>query len=227
MKLFLFKLLTLIYIIYGCDIEYRFIQYWPATQIYINNINISNSDNNHFNIYSLMVNDNNITYRYCKTNKFNISSLNIIYDDLEIYWTNYINTANFITNGYYEYISCLFYYGIFSNELFLYKYFLMLRNRLNIYELFFVHNVNPNNNYLYETQYLNNLLNYFYGYNVIITCLLNNNNIWMLDKVIFCYNYNNNSINCDNDIDKCKSKYILYGYSNIQVIDNQNIIRCS
>lgn len=204
-----------------------FVQFWPGTWIYLNNTysNIK-FNNSHFNIHGIWPNFYNGSWpEYCSgVPPFNTSVISSIQYELDKYWTNYKNTTEFLNHEYTKHISCLlpnssniieFY---FKNELTAFTYGLYLRQKYDLYQLLFVHNIHPNNNHLYNFKLIQNIINDFYNYQTVITCVEDiRDNIWYLDEIRFCFKpYKDEliSIDCTSyDLNSsCPSEYIKYNY---------------
>ena len=193
--------------------NYMVVQYWPGTWLYLDKNLNSSFESNHFNIHGIWPNYDNDTWpEYCPGH-FNKSVLEGIWPRLETYWTNYINTTEFIEHEYYKHITCLMKDSKFTNELMVFNYGLFKRAEIDLYSLFYVNNVEPNNKRLYNTGHLIDMIKWFFKKDVVVTCLKDpNSDKWLLDEVRFCFEKSMKPINCNEKEMKesCKSEMVLY-----------------
>lgn len=168
MKFFLFVITTL-FIISQINAETKFTIVWPPTWLYSSKIKEYNYTNNYFTIHGIWPN------KTCNsTEKFNLSKLHDIYDELDIYWTNFINTTQFLEHEFYKHLSCypqpysMFYFG------------LELLKNITLFNNLYTADIIPSKNY--STDEIHKAINYIY--NVDVNIVQDNG---MLDEVEFCF----------------------------------------
>jgi ribonuclease T2 len=196
---------------------FLFVQLWPPSWINNNNIyhnNYSDYNNTYFTVHGLWPEFLNGTWpQFCNATKFNITSLNPIKSELEMFWTDFHNPEHFWSHEYYKHMSCLEEDPIFKNELNCFEYGLTLRNMFNYYDALKLQNIIPTNNCCYKTQVIHDVIKKYVKHEPVIIC--NSNGV--LNEIIVCIDKFSNLIDCpESEISKqCTKEFIMYSTINI------------
>ena len=166
------------------------VQIWPPSVIYNSSLNYP-YDNNYFVINSVIPLDglyNEITY--CNCSKFNIKSINDIYLKLNLYWTNFYNTTNYLEYIYYKYCGCTLGNSIW-NPIDYFSFGLYYRKFYDMFIILLKNNIIPNNIKTYNRDNIMSIINSTINIMPIIMCENGN-----LNGIILCFNKNLQLINC-------------------------------
>lgn len=191
-----------------------FVQVWPSSWLYNINSTFSrlrstyNFTNDYFTIHGIWPQNYNGSYpKECSDATFNASKLIPIEFNLTIYWTDFVNATNFQE---YEYLkhgwNTRFIKSLSTEEKF-FNVSLALREKFDVYDMLFSHNIIPGS--YYDVDLLANTIKNITGTTIVVTCDSNN----VLTQVIFCLNKNLTLLQCpSNLVDslQCNSKQISY-----------------
>lgn len=188
-----------------------YVQLWPPSWIYPDKINYYFT-NDYFTNHGIWMQNYNGSYpencNYTQKDKFNISKVSTIYNNLTKYWTNFINPIELWEHEYYKHMLCAI--DTYSNIYKLFYFGLLFRDKYNIYKLLSNNNIYPNNTTYYNLLEFNTIIKTNYNATIIITC--NKDNI--LNEIRFCLTKEFQLFNCPENLfkDECKSSLIKYLY---------------
>lgn len=181
-----------------------FVQVWPPSWIE-NQINFTND---YFTIHGLWPQYWNGSWpEFCnKSEHFNSSKVQPIYNNLTEYWTNFKDPRQFWEHEFTRHLKC--YEDIYSDPYNLFWYGLYNRTNLNIYNSLLKNDIIPSNNVNYSTNLINNVINKNFNTKVIVTCTSKN----ILEEIRFCMTKYFQLFDCPVNEQKeaCKSEYIWY-----------------
>lgn len=194
---------------------FLFVQFWSPTWILTNHTQIQYSPSiNRMNIHGIWPNYYNGSYPvYCPGLAFNATSIAPLDPLLDIYWTNYQNTTEFLEHEWDKHGTCSMNMDptIVSSVYAYFKRGLQLYTQLNLTHQ--LHNMySGNGNMQISTDKLNAALLSVYGMQPIVTCIyIPGYDMPWLDEIRFCYTSDFTSMGCPNMEynARCNSTYIF------------------
>ncbi len=188
---------------------FLFVQLWPGSWLHGDYCALYHFNNTYFTIHGLWPEYKNGSWpQYCNITKFNVTELDSIRSDLELYWTDFNNAEKFWAHEYYKHMSCLEEDNIFSDEYICFSTGLNWRNKMDLYSVLNASNITPSNNKYYSVEQIRDVISKYYNYDIVVVCDHND----ILTEIRFCFDPNLNMFNCPpSEMDKgCNQKMVWY-----------------